>query len=612
MLYCRWSEHQASAAKNKEDSLDPRSAQPPCHYSRRKANPVRPRNSTVHSRRQKTRSLQAGIQSIWSTTLFPLAGFASLIWFVVRVVPKPSRAIYPCQRVAAPLASTFVLWLLATLSSVLAVLRAGAWLLKARPFFAIAFVLVGLASPVWTGTAVDQPVRAQYLPHPANDPIGIAQGLRPGRVAWVHDPDVTDWAGPGSGERWYDHVDQNIADDMLSLALQTYTDANSDAEAWDALIRHFNGGSGFTPGERVAIKINLTTSNARGELADPNYDQREGSGVTLDSIANSPQLMHALLDQLVNVVGVAQSDITIGDPTGLFVNHLYGPLHVDFPGIHYWDNRGTLGRIRAEFGSDPLYWSTPNAEGTTQDYLPLSYEQATYLINVPVLKSHSGAGITVAAKNHYGSLLRCPDGYLRDATNHGSAPYNDYYHMHHSLPGDTFRVTPDVSTMGQYRALTDLMGHEGIGGKTLLYLVDGLFGGKGWNSIPSVWSMSPFDGDWPSSLFISMDAVAIDSVARDFLSEQWPEHVLMYEGVEDYLHEAALAGNPPSGTIYDPEGDGSPLTSLGVHEHWNNADDKQYSRNLDIGDGIELVTPVVSVRRIYLPLCTSGPRPGTE
>jgi len=31
------------------------------------------------------------------------------------------------------------------------------------------------------------------------------------------------------------------------------------------------------------------------------------------------------------------------------------------------------------------------------------------------------------------------------------------------------------------------------------------------------------------------------------------------------------------------------LESLGVHEHWNNANDKQYSRNLGAGNGIELV-----------------------
>jgi hypothetical protein len=85
--------------------------------------------------------------------------------------------------------------------------------------------------------------------------------------------------------------------------------------------------------------------------------------------------------------------------------------------------------------------------------------------------------------------------------------------------------------------------------------------------------------------------VAIDSVAVDFLRAEfttfphWPN-------ADDYLHEAALAGNPPSGTFYDPD-HGTPtkrLASLGVHEHWNNAKEKKYSRNLGIGKGIELVT----------------------
>jgi hypothetical protein len=50
-----------------------------------------------------------------------------------------------------------------------------------------------------------------------------------------------------------------------------------------------------------------------------------------------------------------------------------------------------------------------------------------------------------------------------------------------------------------------------------------------------------------------------------------------------------LASNPPSGTTCDPENDGTAMQSLGVHEHWNNSIDKQYSRNLGTGNGIELV-----------------------
>jgi hypothetical protein len=84
--------------------------------------------------------------------------------------------------------------------------------------------------------------------------------------------------------------------------------------------------------------------------------------------------------------------------------------------------------------------------------------------------------------------------------------------------------------------------------------------------------------------------VAIDSVGYDFL---WAEGTEFPRkgGVDDYLHEAALANDPPSGTFYDP--DHAPATkrlpSLGVHEHWNGPQEKKYSRNLGLDRGIELV-----------------------
>jgi hypothetical protein len=34
--------------------------------------------------------------------LFILLGIVSTIWFIIRVVPKPSRASYPCMQAAAP------------------------------------------------------------------------------------------------------------------------------------------------------------------------------------------------------------------------------------------------------------------------------------------------------------------------------------------------------------------------------------------------------------------------------------------------------------------------------------------------------------------------------
>ena len=54
------------------------------------------------------------------------------------------------------------------------------------------------------------------------------------------------------------------------------------------------------------------------------------------------------------------------------------------------------------------------------------------------------------------------------------------------------------------------------------------------------------------------------------------------------LHQAADSTNWPAGIKYDPDSTGVHIYSLGVHEHWNNATDKKYTRNLGTGNGIEL------------------------
>jgi hypothetical protein len=103
--------------------------------------------------------------------------------------------------------------------------------------------------------------------------------------------------------------------------------------------------------------------------------------------------------------------------------------------------------------------------------------------------------------------------------------------------------------------------------------------------------------DWPASLLGSLDGVALDSVGLDILYAQTKNNVdenghpriMIRANAEDYLAEEALAENPPSGTKYMQ--DGKPVTSLGVFEHWDSDERRQYSRNKDAknGKGIELV-----------------------
>ncbi len=71
-----------------------------------------------------------------------------------------------------------------------------------------------------------------------------------------------------------------------------------------------------------------------------------------------------------------------------------------------------------------------------------------------------------------------------------------------------------------------------------------------------------------------------NSVAFDFLSQQWADLALAAEGVQDYMHEMALANNPPSGTFYDPEHDGHADGQPGRARALEQPVDKQYTRNL--------------------------------
>jgi hypothetical protein len=162
-----------------------------------------------------------------------------------------------------------------------------------------------------------------------------------------------------------------------------------------------------------------------------------------------------------------------------------------------------------------------------------------------------------------------------------------------------------------YRVLVDLMGHEKLGGNTMLNVVDGLWGGPGANLRPVKFKMAPFNNDWPSSIFMSQDQVALESVCYDFLKAEFTQgkHAETYpqmEGVDDHLHQAADSTHWPAGIQYDPEKDGTLLASLGVHEHWNNADDKKYSRDLGTGEGIELVK-LHNVTAVGAPAATERP-----
>jgi hypothetical protein len=512
--------------------------------------------------------------------LVPLIGLVSLVWFLIRVVPKPSRYVYPCQRVAAPLAGGFVVWLAGIIGSAITITKARQLLGQSRLALACVCLLMAVGGTLWVLHYMpDAPVTAA-VPGP-NVPIGVAKGINPGRVVWVHDPNANDWDGSTGYYSDPNNLDQDAVDAMMSRAVRALTDEATDADAWDALFRHYNtthgrGDVGYTAGEGISIKVNLVNAIQESWMNLPtSYDQIDARW----KVNTSTEVMLALLRQLIYAGGVPQADISIGDTVTCFPNHLYTRLHDEFPNVVYLDKLGVFGRTLAVPSNDPnheIHWSD-GVVGSYRDYMPQAYVDATYHINLSDLKGHEGGGVTLCGKNYYGSMCHTPD----------AARYRGG--MHTALPYST-------AGYNRYRTLVDLLGHPDTGGKGLLYLIDGLWSGYDAGSGVIQWNMPPFNGDWPSSLFVSQDPVAVDSVGYDFLYSEsaiygnsqlgFPSSVY---GADDYIGQAASSTEWPAGITYDPDGDGTPIGSLGTHEHWNNPVDKQYSRNLGTGDGIELV-----------------------
>jgi len=279
----------------------------------------------------------------------------------------------------------------------------------------------------------------------------------------------------------------------------------------------------------------------------------------------------------VKQAGVREADLVVYDASRFVNDSVFVPCHAEFPGIRFEDQDGGHGRFKIQPDkSVAIHFGDPKTPDSGKTYLPACVTGATYLINGAVMKGHSLAAVTLCAKNHFGSVYREIAG--PQAPYHGWTPSN----MHDS-------ITTENRAMGTYNALVDLMGHKDFGGKTMLYLIDGLYAAPHQSVLPEKWQSPPFNGHWTASLFASQDIVALESVVVDFFAAE-KTAAQMVGAVDNYLHEAALAHQPPSGIRYDPEGDGTPLESLGVHEHWNSPEKRQYSRNLGTGQGIELVT----------------------
>lgn len=337
---------------------------------------------------------------------------------------------------------------------------------------------------------------------PGQAPANRSTAVPSGRVVHVHSNLATGW---DYATGWYgDHVNPVYVDEMTNRGLMALTNTTTRADAWRALIPAYNSG------QKVAIKINLNNANCGDD------DQ------IIDAL---PQPINPIIQGLESI-GVAENDICVYDATrgwhnGEMPARLVSKITALFPDVRF-DPSASGCSTADSFSTQKIQFNCPMGMTPITDR-PIcnTLVNAAYLINMPIMKKHGMAGVTLAFKNHFGSFDGCEN-------------------VHHSVD------LSDAQYVSTYNGLIDIYNNTHIKNKTVLTVGDGLLGARinNYDEVPSRWST--FGNRSPNSLFFSVDPVAIDCVMYDFLDAQDG----VPTGSDDYLRLANSAG-------------------LGTFEHWD-------------------------------------------
>lgn len=374
--------------------------------------------------------------------------------------------------------------------------------LKAATITAGGLLLSRRKSPEPKGSTLAQEL--ELIPR-AYLPLVVRGGNPSGRVVHVHASGATSW---NFGSDYYgDHVDQDVVNEMVDQGVMSLTGTSSVAQAWQSLIPD------YTSGKAIAIKVNFNNAGFNCEVTDTDIDA----------------LIHPVnaIVQGLKQMGVAEADVWVYDATRPIPNK-FAEEGCLYSGVQFF---GTRCQNEATFdSSDPNAVVDFSSPGLASQKVTDVLVNATYLINIPIMKKHGGAGITLSFKNHLGTIPN---------------PNN----LHDYLGPGAPHYAPGCNPM------VDIWLNPHVGPKTQLVVGDGLFGNRLTNtSPPQPWTT--FEGGAPNSLFFATDPVAIDCVMCDFLEA---ESGAAGDGADVYLQiaeEAELGGYERGNPWEEPWGSG--------------------------------------------------------
>ena len=350
-------------------------------------------------------------------------------------------------------------------------------------------------TPATGVSPADTPTSTVYLPKVTRAPVSLGP-----RVVHVRSPNATHWSGETD---YWNYIDQDVVSAMVDDGVMSLTQTTTLADAWHALL------PAYRSGEALAIKVNLNNSTS--------CDDADGQ---IDALI---QPVNAIVRGL-KLIGLAESDIWVYDAIRPVPDRFVDGNQ--YAGVRFFD----------QYCRSPARWDSDDPDAYVAFSAPSDIPDppdtrisdvlidASYVINMPIVKTHGHTGVTLAFKNHFGSI-DSPSGlhpYL--------APWEPYY-------------------KADYSPLVDLYRNPHITGKTVLTVGDGLFAAPGHTS-PQPWAT--FANQVPNSLFFSTDPVAIDCVMCDLVAaEEW-----IYRDYADFY--LRLAGDVGLGIFErgDPWGSG--------------------------------------------------------
>jgi len=353
-----------------------------------------------HCKRSRWRRLR-------ESTVF--VGLASLLWLVFRTGTKPSRIVYPCQRAAAVNSCTLLNASLLPLM-VTAPKRTSRFLASKRGIALVLVVIVALGAAIWWGTQR----RAPVTPPPAGQEVGLALSPRDATRTPASDIFVVN----GTTNPWLDGGLGALIDLMGYHGLLFY--------------RSETNGTNRGPGGLIA-KDDVVLVKVNGQ-----WEERGGTNT---------DLLKALIQAIISHPDGFTGEIVVADNsqaraerqgiTGLNWAQSNAENHsqnfqtvVDmFSGSHnvsafVWDRiRGTRVSEYVEGDLRDGYWVSSVPDSETGIYVSYPkfrtrfgtyisfkrgvwngshYEDRLKVINVPVLKTHSGYCVTGCMKHYMG------------------------------------------------------------------------------------------------------------------------------------------------------------------------------------------------------------------